>query len=188
LANSGLLASKLVQFPMEQNLKLSRDVGDLLSDPTSYRRLVGRLLYLTITRPDLAYFVQTLSQFMDKPRQPHLDAAHRVMRYIKFAHAQGFFFPAKSELHLKPFVILIGPVVWIQGDRSLVIVCSLVIHLFLGNPRNSRLYPDLLQRLSIGPWPRFAVKFYGFSLYFRIFLFPIHKQLLCTVIVKQPFT
>lgn len=49
LADSGLLASKPVQFPMEQNLKLSRDVGDLLSDPTSYRRLVGRLLYLTIT-------------------------------------------------------------------------------------------------------------------------------------------
>jgi len=49
LQDSGLLASKPVSFPMEQNLKLSRDVGSLLSNPTSYRRSIGRLLYLTIT-------------------------------------------------------------------------------------------------------------------------------------------
>jgi hypothetical protein len=68
LEHSGLLASKHVQFPMEQNLKLSRDDGALLSDPSVYRHLIGRLLYLIITRPDLAYSVQTLSQFMDQPR------------------------------------------------------------------------------------------------------------------------
>jgi hypothetical protein len=61
LQDSGLLASEPVSFPMEHNLKLSRDVGSLLSDPSSYRRLIDRLLYLTITRPDLAYLVQTLS-------------------------------------------------------------------------------------------------------------------------------
>jgi hypothetical protein len=72
-------------------------------DPTVYRRLIGRLLYLTITRPDLAYSVQTLSQFMDKLRQPHLDAAQRVLRYIKFAPAQGLLFPAKSYMQLKAF-------------------------------------------------------------------------------------
>jgi hypothetical protein len=103
LQDSGLLASKPVSFPMEQNLKLSRADGPLLSDPTAYRRLIGRLLYLTITRPDLSYSVQTLSQFMDSPRQPHLDAAYRVLRYVKASPGQGLLFPAESDFQIKAF-------------------------------------------------------------------------------------
>jgi hypothetical protein len=106
LEDSGLLAAKPVKFPMEQNLKLSKDEGDLFSDSTSYRRLVGRHLYLTITRPNLAFSIQILSQFMDKPRQPHLEAAHRVLRYIKQALTQGLIFSAKSDFHLKAFLDL----------------------------------------------------------------------------------
>jgi hypothetical protein len=103
LEGSGCLASKPVQFPIEQHLKLSREEGTLLSNPTLYRRLIGRLLYLTITRPDLAFSVHTLSQFMDSPRQPHLDAANKVLRYIKNAQAQGLFFSAKSDFQLRVF-------------------------------------------------------------------------------------
>jgi hypothetical protein len=90
---------------MEPNLKLSRDNGDLVADPTMYRRLVGRLIYLTITRPDLAYSVQILNQFMDKPRQSHLamDAAYRVLRYPKNAPGQGTFFLSSSTCQLKAF-------------------------------------------------------------------------------------
>uniref|UniRef100_A0A2N9FY23 Reverse transcriptase Ty1/copia-type domain-containing protein n=1 Tax=Fagus sylvatica TaxID=28930 RepID=A0A2N9FY23_FAGSY len=83
LSDSGMLGCKLVSTPMEQNLKLSQSDGDLLDDASLYRRLVGRLLYLTVTRPDINYSVQKLSQFMAKPSSTHLAAAYRVLKYIK---------------------------------------------------------------------------------------------------------
>ncbi|XP_042983276.1 uncharacterized mitochondrial protein AtMg00810-like [Carya illinoinensis] len=76
------------------------DQGALLKDPSIYRRLIARLLYLTITRPDLAYSVKLLSQFMQAPRVPHLNAAHKVLRYIKRAPRQGLLYSSQSNLQL----------------------------------------------------------------------------------------
>uniref|UniRef100_A0A803PC32 Reverse transcriptase Ty1/copia-type domain-containing protein n=1 Tax=Cannabis sativa TaxID=3483 RepID=A0A803PC32_CANSA len=60
LNETGYLGSKPVSTPMEPNLKLSSTDGQLLSNPTTYRSLIGKLLYLTITRPDLSYAVNRL--------------------------------------------------------------------------------------------------------------------------------
>ena len=75
----GLLGAKPVEFPMETNHKLGLANGPLLNDPTQYRRLIGRLIYLTITRPELSYSVHILSQFLHAPRQAHMEAAKRVL-------------------------------------------------------------------------------------------------------------
>jgi hypothetical protein len=103
LEDTGLLAAKPSKFPMESNLKLSTSNGDLFADPASYRRLVGRLFYLTITRPDISYSMQILSQFMANPQQPHMDAATRVLRYLKSSPGQGLFYSSSSVSHLKAF-------------------------------------------------------------------------------------
>ncbi|RVW20248.1 Retrovirus-related Pol polyprotein from transposon RE1 [Vitis vinifera] len=72
LEDTGLIGSKPVAFPMESTLKLSANDTNFYEDPSGYRRLIGRLLYLTLTRADLAYFVQVLSQFIAKPTVSHI--------------------------------------------------------------------------------------------------------------------
>lgn len=74
-----------------------------VSDPSSYQRLVGKPIYLTITQPNLAYAVHVLSQFMDKPRVPHLEAAHHVLHYVKQTPGQGIFLPTTSSIQLNAF-------------------------------------------------------------------------------------
>lgn len=88
---------------MDQNLNLTQIDGALLKDHSMYISLIDSLIYLTIRRPDLVYLVHVLSQFMDKPRVPHIDATHRGLRYIKSTPVQGIFFSSTSSLRLRAF-------------------------------------------------------------------------------------
>jgi len=98
LAKYGMTGCKPISIPLEQNVKLSADEGDLVEDTTMYKRIVGSLIYMTITRPDLSYVVGVLSQFMQTPRKPHLDAMRHILRYIKHTLQCGIFYEAKSQL------------------------------------------------------------------------------------------
>ena len=64
---------------------------------------MGQLNYLIITRPDLVYVVYILSQFIDKPRQPHLEVAHKVLKYIIQSLGQEIFLPSIGLLKLQVF-------------------------------------------------------------------------------------
>lgn len=103
LSETGLSASKPCDFPMEQNHKLAESTAALFEKLDRYRRLVGRLIYLTITRPELCYSVHTLAQFMQAPTVDHWDAALRVLRYLKSHLGQGVFLSRHSSLQLTAY-------------------------------------------------------------------------------------
>lgn len=72
LADTGLLASRPKSIPTEQFSKFSNSISEPISNPSQYRTLIGKLLYLTLTKPDICYSVHKLSQFMSSLKVPHL--------------------------------------------------------------------------------------------------------------------
>jgi hypothetical protein len=103
LQDTGYLGSKPVATPMESNLKLMPDEGEFIDDPDTYRRLVGKLIYLTITRPDISYAVSVVSQFMTNPRVPHMNAVIRILKYLKNAPGRGLFYRSSGHLRIEGY-------------------------------------------------------------------------------------
>lgn len=95
--------SKPAVTPLPLNLKLSATTGPLFAYPDRYCSLVGKLNYLTNTRPDLSYAVQTLSQYMQTPRLPHYDALCHTLRYVAHTVGQGILLKASDKLTLQAF-------------------------------------------------------------------------------------
>ncbi|GAU25315.1 hypothetical protein TSUD_375780 [Trifolium subterraneum] len=102
-SETGDLGCKPSSVPMDPGHKLHHDDSTPHQDITGYRTLVGKLLYLTNTRPDTAFPVQQLCQFLDCPTVLHYKAAHKVLRYLKGCPGTGLFFPRSSDTHLEGF-------------------------------------------------------------------------------------
>jgi hypothetical protein len=125
LSDSGTISSKLIFTPSDASLKLHNDSSPPYEDIPSYRRLIGRLLYLNSTRPDITFITKQLSQFLYKPTQTHHNAALRVLKYLNGCPGKGlFFFPETLPFTYKGFQMLIGLTVWIADILFLASVSS----------------------------------------------------------------
>ncbi|KAI3744219.1 hypothetical protein L1987_57296 [Smallanthus sonchifolius] len=106
LAEYGLLGCKPVNMPIEQNyvvMNLCNNDSSYLSNVTSYQKLVGKLIYLSHTRPDISYSVHFLSQHMHKPKTSHFNIALRLLRYLKKSPGKGVLFTKGESLSLKAY-------------------------------------------------------------------------------------
>ncbi|XP_026398898.1 uncharacterized protein LOC113294737 [Papaver somniferum] len=103
LSRAGLIDNKTIDTPLEVNVKYNHMDGEILSNPTLYRRLVGSLNYLTIIRHDISHAVHIVSHFMSAPRSTHYVIVLRILRYIKGTLYQGFHFPSTSNVTVRAY-------------------------------------------------------------------------------------
>jgi hypothetical protein len=80
---------KPVSTPIDSNVKLNTEDGEPLEDINHFQRLVGKLIYLTIMRPNMSFAISQISKFMHSQRTPHLYAVNRILRYLKGTSGKG---------------------------------------------------------------------------------------------------
>lgn len=103
LKETGFLGCKAAETPIEVNLKLNPAKAEDVIDREKFQRLVGKLIYLSHTRPDIAFAVSMVSQFMHSPGQEHFDAAYRILRYLKGTPGKGLMFRKRDNLQIEVY-------------------------------------------------------------------------------------
>ena len=102
LAETGMLGCRPVASPIDKNHRLCAESGDPV-DREAYQRLVGRLIYLCHTRPDISYAVSVVSRYMHDPRTGHMEAVYRILRYLKNSPGRGLWFKPNQHLNVEGY-------------------------------------------------------------------------------------
>ncbi|XP_074318806.1 uncharacterized protein LOC141655637 [Silene latifolia] len=103
ISRAGMSNCKPAKTPVDTKAKLSANSGKPVSDPTLFRSLAGALQYLTFTRPDISYAVQQICLFMHDPRESHLGALKRIIRYLQGTSRYGLHLHASSTSTLTAY-------------------------------------------------------------------------------------
>ncbi|GKF10365.1 putative reverse transcriptase, RNA-dependent DNA polymerase, partial [Tanacetum coccineum] len=98
IAETGMIGCKPADTPMITNQKLFMKTKAKLADRDRYQRMVGKLIYLSHTRLDIAYAVGVVSQFMHQPQVDHMHAVLRIVRYLKGTTGHGVLFKANISI------------------------------------------------------------------------------------------
>ncbi|KAM0019206.1 putative RNA-directed DNA polymerase [Helianthus debilis subsp. tardiflorus] len=102
-AEIGMIECKPAETPMMVNHGLHMEDGAELADKERYQRMVGKLIYLSHTRPDIAYAVGVVSQFMHQPQTSHMEAVLRIIRYLKGTTGHGILFKSNGHSEIQAY-------------------------------------------------------------------------------------
>ncbi|XP_057825359.1 secreted RxLR effector protein 161-like [Cryptomeria japonica] len=94
---------KPVSTPMETVCKLTKSDDSPAVNQSEYRLMIGSLLYLTASRPDLMFAVCLVSRFQSAPQQSHLNAVKRIFRYVQGTLDYGLWYPRTNDFTLVGF-------------------------------------------------------------------------------------
>ena len=100
LKRFGMMESREVSSPMVPGSKLSKDENGIRIDESYFKQIIGSLMYLSSTRPDLVYSVSLISRYMSNPTETHLQAAKRILRYLKGTSDYGIMYKRSSSTDL----------------------------------------------------------------------------------------
>ena len=103
LAETRMLECKPADTPIAQNERLSIHDNQIPTDKDQYQRLVGKFIYLSHTRPDIAYVVSLVSQFMHNPSKDHMNVVIQILRYLKSSPGRGLMFRKYGHLNMEGY-------------------------------------------------------------------------------------
>jgi hypothetical protein len=177
LSRAGLTDTKVVSTPLEMNACLTHSDGTPLSDVTLYRHLVGSLVYLTVTRPDIAHAVHLVSQFLVAPHSTHYAVVIHILRYIKVLCFMVFTFLLTPSLTSMLILMLIGLGILLTAALLLAFVSFWRTLLFPGAVRNNILCLALALRQSTVLWLILPLNFLFFANCSKIWVLHILHRL-----------
>lgn len=163
ISRTGLGAARPAMTPMDTNVKLTTKEYDdhifkdtkqaeTMADQGSYQKLIGKLLYITMTRPDISCCVQTLSQLLQAPKQSHMEAALRIVRYLKKQPGQGVLLSSKGNNMISTYC----DADWAACPNSRRSVTGYIVKLgeslIIWKSKKKKLSLRAQQKLSTGAW------------------------------------
>ena len=104
LKRFSMYESNPIKSPIVPGFKINKDADGAVVDDTYYKQMVGSLMYLTATRPDIMFSVSLISIYMSRPTELHLQVAKRILRYLKGTTSYGIFYKNGGDEELFAFM------------------------------------------------------------------------------------
>jgi len=150
----------LMTYSSRENVDSTSLLGD--SEASSFRHIIGRLLYLTNTRPDIMFVVHHLSQFVSSPTNDHRRVALRILRYLKNNPRHGIFISSKGHCQIRAY----SDMDWAAcpKTRKFIIGFWFTLEILLFHGKQKRKSPSLvvLVKQTTGHWLPLSVRCNGF--------------------------